>query len=236
MIFYSTYFAVVVYLQSRIPVVVEPRLYKRRSGVDLEWGSTDSLSSLKEKMKEIFRTQGSSTDTSVPPRPLVLPTLVHPRQSFPPQPQSNLPNAPRRQSTMPSLPHTVQQPFRPLPPVPSRHHSLPAFKHGNGPHLRPLLTLSVPRPLAADAYSPHPQSPSSYSYSTPSPANPQNQFFSFQPSVTEVQSPRFHRGTSGHLSMMPLSSPSGETQNAEGGFTTRPTRARLTKPLPTHLL
>ncbi|KAG8217974.1 hypothetical protein J3R82DRAFT_6146 [Butyriboletus roseoflavus] len=134
--FYSTYFAVVVCLQSRTPVAVGPMLYKRRSGVDLESGSTDSLSSWNEKIKKFFVAHGSNTDTSVSPRPLVLPTLIHARQASLPQHQSSLPNVPPRQSTMPSLPHTGQRPPRPLPPVPSRHYSLPAFKHDNGPHLR----------------------------------------------------------------------------------------------------
>lgn len=233
MVFYSTYFAVVVYLQSRIPVVVEPRLHKRRSGVDLEMGSTNSLCSWNEKMKEFIRVQGSNTNRSVPPRPLVLPTIVHARQSSLPQSSApTLPNAPRRQSTMPSVPYTGQQPLHALSSVPSRHHSLPAFKHSNGPHIRPLLTLSMPRPHATNASSSHPQTPSSHTSS----ATPQNQFCTFEPSVADVQPPRDHRGISRHLSMMPMSSSPKEMESAEGSFTTRPTRAKLSKPPPAHLM
>lgn len=236
MSFYSAYFVVVVYLQSRIPVVVEPKFPKRRSG-DLEMGSTDSLSLWREKVEEIVRAQGSNTDGSVPSRPLVLPTMTHPRQSSLPhslasQRQSTLP-APRRQSTMPSPPHSDQQPFLSLPPVPNRHRSLPAFKHGKGDHLRPLLTISVSRPLAASTSTSHPQTPSSHSYSIPSPANPQSQPFSFGPSIADAQS---SNGSSRHLSMMPLSSSPREMQSAKGSPTTRSTRARLSKPLPAHLL
>ncbi|KAH0826916.1 hypothetical protein J3R83DRAFT_4509 [Lanmaoa asiatica] len=242
LVFYSTYFVVVVYLQSRIPVVVEPKLHKRRSGVDLEMGSTDSLCSWNEKMKEIIRVQGSNTDTSVPPRPLLLPTMVHTRQSSlpqssAPQRESTLPNAPRRQSTVPWLPHTGQQPHPALPPIPDRHRSLPAFKHGDTPHLHPLFTLSIPRPLANNGSPSHPQTPSSHSYSPHPPANLQNQLFSVGPSVADVQSPKDHRDISRHFSMMHLSSSPREMQSAEGSPTARPTaRARLSKPIPAHLM
>lgn len=235
-VFYSTYFAIIVYLQSRIPVVVASKLPKRRSD-DLEMGPTGSLSLWMEKAKEIVEAQCSSADGSVSPRSLVLPTTVHARQSSLPhslvsQRQSTLSNAPHRQSTMPSLPCADQEPFlSQVPSVPSRHHSLPAFRHGNGAHVRPLLTLSVSRPLGPSTPSSHPQTPSSRSYS-------QRQPFSFGPSVADTHS---SKGSPRHLSMMPLSSsPTSsprEMQSAEGiPMTPRPTRARLSKPLPAHLL
>jgi len=192
-------------------------------------------------MKEIVRVQSSNTDTSISPRPLVLPTMVHTGQPSLPQSsgsrcQSTLPNASRRQSTMPSLPHTGQQ-FLPGPhSVPNRHCSLPAFKHG-GPGLRPLLISSIPRHLATSASPSHPQTPSSYSYSTPSssPAISQNQFFKFEPVVGDLPSPtgRDHRERSKHLSMMP---PSFSMQSADESPTTRSTRARLSKPFPAHAM
>lgn len=186
-------------------------------------------------MKDIIRLQGSNAKRSAPPRPLVLPTIVHARQASLPQSavsqrQSTLLNAPCRQSTMPSLPHTGQQPSHALPSVPSRHHSLPAFKHGDGPHVHPMLKLNMPRPLATNASSSHSQSTSSHSHSALSPAKPQNQFVSFEPSVAD------HRGISKHLSMMPLSSSPREIQSAEGSSTTRLTGAKLTKPPPAHLM
>ncbi|KAF8447333.1 hypothetical protein L210DRAFT_2791200 [Boletus edulis BED1] len=235
LLLYSSYFSAVVYLQSRIPVVVEP---KRRSGVDREMGSSDGLSTWKEMLKGIVGIQGSGTDTSVPPRPLMLPT-VHTGQTSPslpsPQGQSTLPNPPHRQSRMSSLPHTSSQ--QPLPTshsVSSRHHSLPAFKHGNVPHIRPSLTLPIPHVLASNPPSSHPQTPSSHSYSTPSSAN---HSFTFRPGVANVQSPIDHRWRSKHLSMMPPSSSSPrEMQSPEGSPTTRSMRAKLTKPLPAHLL
>ncbi|KAI9574169.1 hypothetical protein HD554DRAFT_2045019 [Boletus coccyginus] len=236
LVFYSTYFAVVVYLQSRIPVVVEPN----RSGVDPEMGPSDSHSLWKGKMKEIVRVQSSNTDTTVSPRPLVLPTMIHagqPSLSQSPgsQCQSTLLNASRRQSTMPFLPHTGQQFFPEPHSVPNRHRSLPAFKHAPGPDLRPLLTSSILRTLATSASSSHPQTPTSYSYSTPSssPAVSQNQFFGFEPVVGGLPSPRDHRWRLKHLSMMP---PSPSIQSADGSPTTRSTRARLSKPLPAHAM
>ncbi|KAF8552590.1 hypothetical protein OG21DRAFT_1486092 [Imleria badia] len=233
LLLYSTYFAVVVYLQSRIPVVVEP---KRRSDDDPEMGSADSHSSWREMMKEIVGVQTSSTDTNVPPWPLVLPTMLP--QPTPPS-QSTLPNPPCRQSMMPSLPRTSQQ-YLPAPhSVPSRHRSLPAFKHGNGPRIRdipPLLTLPIPHPLVTATLSSHPQTPSSYSYSTPSPANSEKQFFSSGPGVAVAQSPIDHQWRSKHLSIMPLYSSPSEMQNAEGSPTTRSMRARLSKPLPAHFM
>jgi hypothetical protein len=197
-------------------------------------GSADSLSLWREKLKEIIGVQGSNTDTSVSPRPLVLPTMAHAGQpSLPlssgPQRQSTLPDPPRRQSTRPPLPQTGQQ-F--LPSVPNRHHSLPAFKHGSGPD---LLTLSMPRPLATSASPPHPQTPSSHSYSTPSPASSQNRLFGFEPSVADVRSPGDHRVRSKHLSMMSLSSSPREMQGPEWSPTTRP-RGKLSKPLPAHYI
>ena len=221
-----------VYLQSRIPVVVDP---KHRSGVDLELGSTDSLSLWREKINEIVGAQGSNTDTNVPPRPLVLPTMAHAGQpsepqSSGPQRQSTLPNPPRRQSTRPPLPHTGQQ-FLPAPHSgPSRHRSLPAFKHGSGPGLHPSPTWSIPRPLATSASTSHPQTPSSHSYS---PASSQNQPFSLEPNVVDTRPPRDHRGRSKHLSMMPSSS-SPREMSTEWSPTTR--RAKLSKQLPAHFM
>lgn len=223
-----------VYLQSRIPVVVEPGC---RSGDDPEMGSTDSISSWKEMMKEIVGVQRPSIDTSVLPRPLVLPTMLDSPQSPLPRPRTSqsrsiFPNSSFRQSTMPSLPCTSRQQL----PVPNRHRSLPAFKHGNEPHVPPLLTLPMPHPLATNAPTSHPQTPSSYSCSIPSPANSQKQFFSSGPGVVDAQSPRDRRWRSKHLSMMPLSSSPREIQSAEASPTTRSTRARLSKPLPAHFM
>lgn len=225
MLSYSTYFVVVVYLQSRIPVVVEPRPHKHRSG-DLEMGSTDTLSLWREKLKGIVGDPNSNTDGSIPSRSLVLPTMVHARQlSLPPSFASqHQADTPCRQSTMPSLPHNNQRPSLSHPPVPNRHHSLPAFKHSD----RPLFPLSISAPSATSVF--HPQTPSSYSYSTPSSANPQSQSFSSRSSAADPQS---SKGSSRHLSMMPLSSPSIEMQSTRGSD---PRRAKLSKPLPAHLL
>ena len=204
-------------------------------------GSTDSLALWREKLKEIVGVQGPSTDTSVSPRSLVLPTVVHAGQPSLPlssghQRQSTLPNPPRRQSTMPPLPHTCQQ-FIPAPrSVTSRHRSLPAFKHGSGPDNRPPLTLSMPRPLATSASPSHPQTPPSHSYSTPSPASSQNQLLGFEPSVADVWSPGDHRGRSKHLSMMSPSSSPREMQSAGWSPTTRSSRAKLSKQLPAHFM
>ena len=208
---------VVVYLQSRIPVAVEP---EPRSGPDSEMGLTDTLSSWKEMIKEVVGVQRSSTDSSVQPRPLVLPAMVETGQS-----SSTLPIAPR-------------QYLSELHSVPSRHHSLPAFKHGNVPLTQPLLALPTTDPLTTYVSISQPQTPSSHSYSTPSSANPRNPSFNFGPSVADIHSPRDHRWRSKHLSMMPTSPSSpGEMQNGDWNLTTpRSTRVKLTKPLPAHYM
>ena len=225
-VFYSTYFATVVYLQSRIPVVVK----SERRLADLEKGPSDSLFSWKEMLKEIVGTQCSST-IKVQPRPLVLPTMTHTAQSPGPRPAS--PNTPRRQSTMPSLPHTSKQDVLAPHLVPSRHRSLPAITHGDGPHIRAVLTLPITHTSPASS---HPRTPSSSSYSTPS-AKPFNQSFGLGPGVTDAEfPPRGHQWRSKHLSMMPSSSSSREMRTAQGSPTTRSTRTRLSKPIPAHLL
>ena len=227
-VFYSIYFAVVVYLQSRIPVVVEPKPQKRRSR-DLEMGSADSLAWANGRMPETVKLQGSDSDASGPSGSLGLPAVVRARQSLPQSRRwPTFPEPLRGQLTMPSLPHTGHQPFHSVPSIASRHRSLPALKHNSRADLRPLLT-SCP-----SASTSTPQTPSSYSYSTPSLMNAQSQSFSFGPSAADV--PSSGKGTR-YTSMMPFSSSPREIESAKGTPTTpRSTRARLSKPVPAHLM
>jgi len=225
LVFYSTYFAIVVYLQSRIPVVAEPKPQKHRPR-DPEIGSADSLPWAEARIPEAARIPEPNSDVSDPSRSLVLPAMAEARQSLPrSQRRSTFPEPPHRQLTMPYLPYTEHQPFHSIPPVAGRHRSLPASKHNDRADLRPLL------PPCSSISTSSPQTPSSRSYSTPSLMNTQSQPFSFGPSPGDV--PSSGRSTR-HLSKMPFPSSPREMESAEP--TTRSTRARLLKPVPAHFM
>lgn len=176
--------------------------------------------------------QSSSPNTSISSRSLLLPSMVQAGPSSQSQLSTlqgrSLPNTPHRQSTIPSSSHVNQQSV--LPSVPSRHQSLPAFKHGNAPDLR---SLSIPFPVPNDISLLQPQTPSSHTFSA---SSSRNHSFGSGPCVTKVRFADDDRWKSRHFSMIPSSSSPREMHSAEESPTTpSSSRARLLKPIPSHL-
>ncbi|KAG6330135.1 hypothetical protein ID866_8954 [Astraeus odoratus] len=130
LVLYTVYFAVMVYLQSRIPVVVPPS----KGGA---LGSRSSIMPLMDPEMAERRpsdASGTSSDSSLlkPPVPPSQPPQV-PRPLLLPQ----------RQSTLPAL----SQP--PVSVGPQRHRSLPAIHHPTERSFpRRTMTLTIPAPLA----------------------------------------------------------------------------------------
>ncbi|KAL4068131.1 hypothetical protein J3A83DRAFT_4256700 [Scleroderma citrinum] len=134
LVLYTAYFTLMVYLQSRIPVAVEPT-----KSDDHFVGRPSVLPLMDPEMAEWrpSRASGSSSesdpgpkarvDSTQPTRPL-LPLLL-----------------PQRQSALPVY-------NQPVSMSPHRHRSLPAMHHPAGrSHPRRTMTLTVPAPLAPQA-------------------------------------------------------------------------------------
>ncbi|KIK97496.1 hypothetical protein PAXRUDRAFT_824889 [Paxillus rubicundulus Ve08.2h10] len=265
LVLYSTYFAIMIYRQSRIPVVVDTAPRKGRGSmlsmdVDLEVAeetrlSAGSASSPDAKFKQTVKTHVLGTPVQAaqhqtPHLPLLLPaTLGCRRSTLPPPPrrQSTSPYQPRRQSTLPSSPQASDaQAVPPLPTIRNRHMSLPPPKNGNENRYarRSAIKVAISDPLASQAqiqkpspYQSYPQTPSSYS--SPSLSSPDAHTVNVQPGVAEQRSSREGRQGSRHLSMMSLSLSPGSSpidSNLSWSPITRSSGAKLSKPLPAYLV
>ncbi|KIJ59204.1 hypothetical protein HYDPIDRAFT_33435 [Hydnomerulius pinastri MD-312] len=229
-VLYSTYFAIMVYRQSRIPVVADPEPPKGRPSMlpvmtDPEMAekrrpSTGSFSSeIDGESKGNVKAHVFELPPEVvqmPALPLSAPVAIPQRQSTlppPPRRQSTLPSPPRRQSTLPPppkrqstfpppLPSTHAPPVPALPPTAQRHMSLPHLKHSQGSGSRHAITVTIPAPLAPQSQSQSPSHSRSQSSLSPSSSHPVN----LQPGAVD---PRALRQGARHLSMMPPSSSLG---------------------------
>ncbi|KIJ58153.1 hypothetical protein HYDPIDRAFT_171388 [Hydnomerulius pinastri MD-312] len=222
LVLYSIYFAIMVYRQSRIPVVVDLEPHKRRPSMlpmmtDPEMAekrrpSTGSFSSdIDSEPKENVKSHVFEAPPEVvqmPPLPLSAPITIPQRQSTlppppPPRRQSTLPPPPKPQSTFPPLlPSTSALPVPPLPPTAQRHISLPHLKHGHASGSRHALTVTITAPLAPQSQSQSPSHSRSRSSLSPSSSHPAN----LQPGAVD---PQASRQGARHLSMMPPSSSLG---------------------------
>ena len=130
-----------VYLQSRIPVVVEST-----KSDDYFKGRPSVLPLMDPEMAEWrpSRASGFSSDTDLRPKSSVDPS----RPTHPLFPLV----LPQRQTTLPLY-------NQPTSTAPQRHRSLPALHHPtSGPHARRSMTLTIPTPLAPPVHS-HPVPP-----------------------------------------------------------------------------
>ncbi|KAF8838330.1 hypothetical protein BDN67DRAFT_1070797 [Paxillus ammoniavirescens] len=262
LVLYSTYFAIMVYRRSRIPVFVDAAPRKGHGSmlsmdVDSEMAeetrfSTGSVSSPDAEFKQTVKTHVLGTPIramqhQTPPLPLLLPATLGRRQSTlppPPRRQSTSPPQPRRQSTLPSsLSASQVQDVPPLPIIHNRHMSLPPLKNGNRYARRSAIAVTIPDSLASQVQnqnpSPcqsYPQTPSSYSHS---PSGPDAHPVNLQPGVADPRSSREGRQGLRHLSMMPLSLTPGSSpsdSNLSWSPITRSSGTKLSKPLPAHLM
>lgn len=132
---YTSYFGIMVYLQSRIPVVVEPT-----KSDDYFKGRPSILPLMDPEIAEWrpSRVSNSSSDSDSGPKSRV----------NPPQPARPLLPLllPQRQSLLPLY-------NQPVSMGPHRHRSLPAMHHPAGGTHRRTMTLTVPVPLASQAHS-----------------------------------------------------------------------------------
>ncbi|KIJ59200.1 hypothetical protein HYDPIDRAFT_33430 [Hydnomerulius pinastri MD-312] len=262
LVLYSTYFAIMVYRQSRIPVVVDLEPHQGRPSMlpmmtDPEMAgerrpSTGSFSSeIDSESKGNVKAHVFEAPPEVvqmPPLPLSVPITIPQRQSTlppPPRRQSTLPPPPRRQSTLPPspkrqstfpppLPSTHAPPVPPLPPIAQRHMSLPHLKHGRGSGSRHAITVTVPAPLAPQSQLQSPSHSRSQSSLSPSSSHPVN----LQPGAVD---PRVSRQGARHLSMMPPPSSFGGGSGSWGsslveGSPTSRSGTRLSKPIPAYLM
>lgn len=134
LVLYTSYFGMLVYLQSRIPVVVEPT-----KSDDYFKGRSSVLPLMDPELAEWRppRASGSSSDSNSGPK-----SRVDPPQPARPLLPLLLPQ--RRQSTLPLY-------NQPVSMGPQRHRSLPAMHHPAGGSHRLTMTLTVPAPLATQA-------------------------------------------------------------------------------------
>ena len=133
-VLYTSYFGILVYLQSRIPVVVEPT-----KSDDYFKGRPSVLPLMDPELAEWrpSRASGSSSDSNSGPK-----SRVDPPQPARPLLPLLLPQ--RRQSTLPLY-------NQPVSMGPQRHRSLPAMHHPAGGSHRLTMTLTMPAPLATQA-------------------------------------------------------------------------------------
>ncbi|KAH7889330.1 hypothetical protein F5I97DRAFT_1843341 [Phlebopus sp. FC_14] len=210
LILYSTYFSIMVYRQSCIPVVVEPRSGRRPSVLPL----------MDPEMAE--RRPSSSTDTSELITTFTPPVHVPPVHKGPSlhQPPSTLPIS-RRLSAYPSLSchpklsvaagQGSQLSGISLLSTPQRHMSVPATKYAGGTGPRRAITITNPTPF------------------TPLSSHPQIL-------KTGVADSPASRPTVRHMSLMPVRTPSYEDGCSPVEDPKRQSAGRLSKPAPVYFM